>query len=206
MSRIGRKPVTVPSGVKVSVNATSRTVGLEGPKGKLERAQHPAVEIAYDEAGRKLLVRQRELPGASLRQQRQARAMWGTMRRLLDGMIEGVTKGYTKQLQVVGVGYSARIDKADLCIRAGVANEFRVPIPAGIKVDSPEVGNLMITGIGQVPATTITCHGIDKQQIGQFAVSLRRLRPPEPYKGKGIRYLGEEVKRKAGKALATGAK
>jgi len=194
----------VPQGVKIAI--TDQAIAIEGPKGKLEQPLHPAVSVTYDETARNIHVTQRQVPGTPLRQARHHRAMWGTTRNLIANIIEGVAKGYTQQLQVVGVGYSARLDKRTLCLKVGLANELRIPIPDAVNVDPPEAGNIMITGVGQIPAATITCHSADKRIIGQFTSSLRRLRPPEPYKGKGIRYLGEEVKRKAGKALAAGAK
>jgi len=205
MSRIGKKPVSVPKDVKITVG--DQHVTVEGPKGKLDLAIHESVAVVYDAAGSKILVTQHDVPGADIREARHHRAMWGTTRNLIVNMIEGVTKGYTHKFQLVGVGYSARIDKGALCLKVGMANELRVPIPPEVQVNPPEPGNIMITGIGQVPAFLVTCHSADKRIIGQFTSSIRKLRPPEPYKGKGIRYFGEEVKRKAGKALAAaGAK
>ena len=193
----------VPDGVTVSI--TGAAVSVQGPKGKIEQAVHPAVEVAFDEGGRRIMISRREIPGTDAREARGHGAVWGTMRKLIANMIEGVTKGYSRQLLVVGVGYGAAVQGAALTIRCGLANELKVPIPAGITVDPPVAGNLMITGLGQLPCTTLTLHGVDRHLVNQFAATVRQLRPPEPYKGKGIRYADEEVKRKAGKALAAGS-
>ena len=177
---------------------------MEGPKGKTELAIDPLVSVKVDEANRQILVALRDLPGGQAKPSRQQRAMWGTSRKRIANMAEGVTKGYTKQVQIVGVGYGAKIEGKSLLVRCGFANELTVPIPEGITVSPPAADSFMVTGIGQIPCTTLTFEGIDKQLVGQFAASVRRLRPPEPYKGKGIRYTNEVVKRKAGKALAAG--
>lgn len=192
----------IPDGVKVSLQ--KGTLAMEGPKGKAELAIHPLVSVQVDEANRQILVAPRDRPSGKVKPPRQQRAMWGTVRKHIANMADGVTKGYTKQVQIVGVGYSAKIEGKNLLIRCGFANELTVPIPEGITVGPPATDSLMVTGIGQIPCTTLTFDGIDKQQVGQFAASVRRLRRPEPYKGKGIRYMNEEVKRKAGKALAAG--
>jgi len=203
MSRIGKTPVPVPEGVAVSV--ADAAVSVQGPKGKIEQAIHPAVEVAFDEGARQIIVSRRDISGADAREARGHNAVWGTTRKLIANMIEGVTKGYSRQLIVVGVGYGATVQGSDLAIRCGLANELKIAIPAGITVDPPETGNLMITGLGQLPCTTLTLHGVDRHLVNQFAAAVRHLRPPEPYKGKGIRYADEEVKRKAGKALAAGS-
>lgn len=200
MSRIGTAPITVPDAVGVSINDGS--LGVTGPKGSAQMLISPAVNVTFDEAAKQITVRQASTSGVSTRVVRKQRAMWGTTHRLITNMIVGVTEGYTKQLQVVGVGYNAKIDGQNLLLRCGFANELSMPIPENITVDPPESGNIMISGAGQMPCVVITMHSVDKQAIGQFAAAVRRLRRPEPYKGKGIRYMNEEVKRKAGKALA----
>lgn len=203
MSRLAKKPLLMPEGVKAAVDGKSMTI--EGPKGKCALAIDATVSVEVDNAKHQMLVKQADVSGLDARGKRQANAMWGTTFRLIQSACTGVSSGYEKKLLVVGVGYSARIDGKNLVLRCGYANEIKIPIPEGIKVAPPEAGNLMMTGIGQVPAVTVTISGIDKFLVGQFAATLRKVRPPEPYKGKGIRFIDEEVKRKAGKALAAGA-
>jgi large subunit ribosomal protein L6 len=179
MSRIGKQPVVVPGGVKVGVAAGS--ISIEGPLGKLQWAFHPDVSVQFDESAKQVRV-SRE--GDS----RQARALHGLSRALIQNMVVGVTKGYEKKLEVVGVGYLAAIQKGVLQLRVGFANEIQMPIPAGLNVTCPD-------------QTHIVIKGTDKQLVGQFAAEIRATRKPEPYKGKGIRYDGEVVRRKAGKAM-----
>ena len=179
MSRIGRKPVAVPANVKVAVNG--RVVSAEGPKGKLEWEFHPEVSVVHDAGAMSLTVSR----GSDVAL---ARAMHGTTRAVLQNMIVGVTQGYEKRLELVGVGYIAALQGQTLQLRVGLANELQVPIPAGLKVACPDQQHVVI-------------QGIDKQLVGHFAAEVRALRKPEPYKGKGIRYLGEAVRRKQGKAM-----
>jgi large subunit ribosomal protein L6 len=179
MSRIGKAPVQIPKGVKVAVNAGSLSV--EGPLGKLEHRVHPAVAIAVDPAAATLSVTRSS-------DNRTARSLHGLTRALVANMVEGVSKGYEKKLEIVGVGYLAAIQKNVLQLRVGFANELQVPIPPGLTVACPD-------------QTHISIKGIDKQLVGQFAAEVRALRKPEPYKGKGIRYEAEQVRRKAGKAV-----
>jgi large subunit ribosomal protein L6 len=179
MSRIGKIPVPVPAGVKIAVN--DRTVGVEGPKGKLEQMLPAMVAVKFDEPGKRIVVSRNG-------ETRQHKAMHGLARALVRNMIEGVTKGYEKKLEVVGVGYVAAVQKNELQLRVGFANELKVPIPSNLKVTCPDQTHVLI-------------QGADKQAVGQFAAEVRALRKPEPYKGKGIRYDGEQVRRKAGKAV-----
>jgi large subunit ribosomal protein L6 len=179
MSRIGRKPVVVPAGVKIAVNG--RVVSAEGPKGKLQWEVHPAVSVEHDAAGKALNVTRSS-------DERLARALHGLTRAVLQNMMVGVTQGYEKRLELVGVGYIAAIQGQTLQLRVGLANELQVPIPAGLKVACPDQQHVVV-------------QGIDKQLVGQFSAEVRALRKPEPYKGKGIRYLGEQVRRKQGKAM-----
>jgi large subunit ribosomal protein L6 len=179
MSRIGKQPVVVPGGVKVGV--ADGSVSVEGPLGKLQWAFHPDVSVLFDETTKQVRV-SRE--GDS----RQARALHGLSRALIQNMVVGVTKGYEKKLEVVGVGYLAAIQKGVLQLRVGFANEIQMPIPAALTVTCPD-------------QTHIVIKGTDKQLVGQFAAEIRSTRKPEPYKGKGIRYDGEVVRRKAGKAM-----
>jgi large subunit ribosomal protein L6 len=179
MSRIGKKPVAIPDKVKVAVS--NSTIAVEGPLGKLEWEFHREVRVAVDEATRQVSVDQ---AGDS----RQASALQGLSRALIQNMMKGVTDGYEKKLEVVGVGYLAAIQGTTLQLRVGFANEVHKPIPAGLKVTCPDQTHILIKGT-------------DKQQVGQFAAEVRSVRKPEPYKGKGIRYDGEVVRRKAGKAM-----
>ena len=179
MSRIGKAPVVIPKGVKVS--CAGGTVTVEGPLGKLLHRVHPAVGVDVNQAaGTAVVTRSAE--------NRQARSLHGLTRALLANMVEGVSKGYEKKLEIVGGGYLAARQKNVRQLRVGFANELQVPIPAGLTVACPD-------------QTHISIKGIDKQLVGQFAAEVRALRKPEPYKGKGIRYEGEQVRRKAGKAV-----
>jgi large subunit ribosomal protein L6 len=179
MSRIGKKPVAVPANVKVAVNG--RVVSAEGPKGKLEWEFRPEISVEHDTTSKALTVSR----GSD---ERLARALHGLTRAILQNMMVGVTQGYEKRLELVGVGYIAAILGQTLQLRVGLANELQVPIPIGLKVACPDQQHIVI-------------QGIDKQLVGQFAAEVRALRKPEPYKGKGIRYLGEQVRRKQGKAM-----
>jgi large subunit ribosomal protein L6 len=179
MSRIGKSPVTIPKGVKASVAAGLLTV--EGPLGRLEHHVHPAVAVAIDEPGSLLTVTRAD-------DGRVSRSVHGLTRALAANMVEGVSKGYEKKLEIVGVGYLAALQKDVLQLRVGFANELQVPVPKGLTVTCPD-------------QTHISIKGIDKQLVGQFAAEVRALRKPEPYKGKGIRYENEQVRRKAGKAV-----
>jgi large subunit ribosomal protein L6 len=179
MSRIGKIPVAVPDKVKVAV--TAGEVAVEGPLGKLKQPFLPLVDVKFDDAAKKLVVTRKN-------DGRQAKAVHGLTRSLLRNMVEGVTKGYEKKLEIVGVGYLAAIQKNQLQLRVGFANEVNLPIPTGLNVACPD-------------QTHIVIKGVDKQAVGQFAAEVRAVRKPEPYKGKGIRYEGEQVRRKAGKAV-----
>ena len=179
MSRIGKKPVPLPDGVKVQV--ADHTVTVEGPKGKLQWQHRPEISVAVDAAAKTVTVTRHS-------DERQARALHGLTRAIIQNMVTGVQDGYEKRLEIIGVGYLAAVQGQVLQLRVGLANELQVPIPAGIKVSVPDQQHIVI-------------QGIDKQLVGQFAAEVRALRKPEPYKGKGIRYLGEVVRRKQGKAM-----
>ena len=178
MSRIGKLPIAVPSGVDVAIDGG--TVTVKGPKGQLSRviSERIAIERAADE----LLVTRGD-------DERQSRALHGLTRSLVANMVTGVTDGYQKSLEIVGVGYRASLKGNDLEILVGYSHPVLYPAPDGIAFEVP------------VP-TRIVVRGIDKEQVGQVAAEIRRIRKPEPYKGKGIRYEGEVVRRKAGKAAA----
>ncbi|NIP86047.1 MAG: 50S ribosomal protein L6 [Planctomycetales bacterium] len=179
MSRIGKKPVPLPQGVKVGIQ--DRQVTIEGPLGKLDYTHAPEVSVSWDETEQVLRVSRQA-------DDRAARAKHGLTRALLRNMVQGVTQGYEKRLEVVGVGYLAAVQEDKLQLRVGFANEIEKVIPAGLDVSCPD-------------QTHVVIKGIDRQQVGQFAAEVRAVRKPEPYKGKGIRYEGEQVRRKAGKAV-----
>jgi large subunit ribosomal protein L6 len=182
MSRIGKQPVTVPAGVKVKVDAGK--VFVEGPKGKLETAFHRNIQVEYDDKGKALKVTRPD-------DERLNRSLHGLTRSLLANMVEGVTKGFEKKLKVEGIGYQASMDKKKLVLRVGYANTIELEPPAGVTVEVPD-------------PNTIVVKGADKQAVGQFAAEVRASRKPEPYKGKGIRYENEQVRRKEGKSFAAG--
>jgi large subunit ribosomal protein L6 len=176
MSRIGKKPVEIPSGAKISV--AGRTISVEGPKGKLSWEHRPEVKIE---------VSDKEVTISRHSEDRLARALHGTTRALVRNMLIGVTQGYEKKLEIVGVGYLAAVQGKTLQLRVGYANEVHKPIPEGLKVTCPD-------------QTHVVIQGCDKQLVGEFAAECRAARKPEPYKGKGVRYEGEHVKIKPGKA------
>ncbi len=178
MSRIGKKPVKVVDGVNVSV--ANQVVTVEGPKGKLEFAFRPEVSVEVSDDGRSVVV-------ARGTEDRTSRELHGLTRAVINNMIVGVKDGYEKRLEVVGVGYICSIQGKQLQLRVGFANELKKIIPTGLEVTCPD-------------QTHIVVRGCDKQLVGQFAAEVRSLRKPEPYKGKGIRYQGEQVKIKAGKS------
>jgi large subunit ribosomal protein L6 len=182
MSRIGKKPVPIG---KAKVTLKDHHVSVEGPKGKLEIDVHPAITVKQEEAN--LIVTRPD-------DEKQSKALHGLTRALLANMVEGVTNGYRKALEIQGVGYKAEQKGKSLVLSVGYANQITVPIP----------GNVTVKLEG---ANKIEVSGADKQAVGQFAAQVRSVRKPEPYKGKGIRYEGEVVKIKPGKAFAgAGAK
>ncbi len=179
MSRIGRLPIQVPADVKIAING--RKVSISGPAGELQPYEYrPEVEVAYDEGARQLVVSRRADDGPS-------RAYHGLTRALLQNMVRGAKEKYEKRLEIVGVGYQASISGDTLTMRVGYANEIKMKIPKGLEVTCPD-------------ATHIVVRGCDKQQVGQFAAEARAARKPEPYKGKGVRYQGEQIKIKPGKS------
>jgi large subunit ribosomal protein L6 len=180
MSRVGRKPIPVPPAVKVSI--ADSTIQVEGPLGKLAFKHRPEIDVAYDQAGRQILVSRHD-------DERTNRSLHGLTRSLIANMVHGVTTGYTRKLEIVGVGYQAQLKKANtLALQVGFAHQVVLEPPPGVTVTVPD-------------PTHLTISGPDKHAVGQFAAVVRKVRPPEPYKGKGIRYEGEFVRRKAGKAF-----
>jgi large subunit ribosomal protein L6 len=177
MSRIGKKPVSVPGGVKV--NVANRKVTVEGKLGKLEYTHRPEIGVKVEDDGKSVVCTR----GSD---ERTIRAYHGLTRALINNMMVGVTEGYEKKLEIQGVGYLAAIQDKTLQLRVGFANEVHKTIPAGLTVTCPD-------------QTHIVIKGTDKQLVGEFAAEVRAVRKPEPYKGKGIRYEGEQVRRKAGK-------
>lgn len=180
MSRIGNKPITIIDGVKIAVN--DRVISIEGPKGKLSWEHRPEVSVTVDAATKQVVVKRAN-------NEREARAFHGLTRALINNMIFGVKNGYEKRLEIVGVGYQATLKGKMLAMRVGYANELQRAIPDGLTVTVPD-------------ATHVVIQGADKQKVGQFAAELRQLRKPEPYKGKGVRYQGEQIKLKPGKAAS----
>lgn len=178
MSRIGKKPVAIPAGVKISLNG--REITVEGKQGKLTYEHRPEVKVTVDEDAKEVTVSRDG-------DDREDRAFHGLTRALVQNMIIGVTEGYEKRLEIQGVGYLGAIAGDILQLRVGFANEVHKKIPAEVQVTCPD-------------QTHIVVKGADKQKVGQFAAEVRAVRKPEPYKGKGIRYEGEQVRRKAGKA------
>ena len=176
MSRIGNKIINVVDGVKVNVSGDS--VNVEGPKGKLSFPLDSSLAVKIDD-GTVSVSRSSDV--------RTARAMHGLTRAVIQNMIIGVKDGYEKKLELQGVGYVCKISGKTLSLRVGLANELKKEIPSGLEVTCPD-------------QTHIDVKGCDKQQVGQFAAEVRALRKPEPYKGKGIRYVGEQVKIKPGKS------
>jgi large subunit ribosomal protein L6 len=178
MSRIGRKPVDVVDGVKVGV--ANRVITVEGPKGRLEFKHRPEIGVAFDEEAKQIVVSRQS-------DERVSRELHGLTRAIVNNMVQGVKEGYEKRLEVVGVGYICAVQGKELQLRVGYANELKKQIPDGLEVTCPD-------------QTHIVVRGCDKQKVSQFAAEVRALRKPEPYKGKGIRYQGEQIKLKPGKS------
>ena len=176
MSRIGRKPIVIPAGVEVTVDGSNVTV--KGPKGTLKSTIHPMMTVKV-ENGEVVVTRPND--------EKEARSLHGLTRSLINNMVEGVTHGFKKTLEIQGVGYRAAKQGTDLVMNLGYSHQVIVPEVDGITIEVPDPLKIII-------------NGIDKQRVGQFAAEVREKRPPEPYKGKGIRYAGEYVAHKEGKA------
>ncbi len=180
MSRIGKLPVAIPKGVQVT-QPSPRDITVKGPKGELSLKVSPNVELAL--SAESVAVKR-------LRQDRQARIDHGTMRAHIKNMVHGVTKGYEQQLEIVGVGWNASVAKGKVNLVVGYCKPVEVPIPAGVIAACPSPTSILVTGA-------------DVQAVGQLAARLRRARPPEPYKGKGVRFKGEIVRQKQGKTFGS---
>ncbi len=175
MSRIGKKPVSVPSGVTATVEG--QTVKVKGPKGAVQLVVHDDVIVALDKGMVKVDPRN---------DSKRARSMWGTYRTLVSNLVTGVTKGFEEKLEITGVGYRAAVQGKSLNLQLGFSHDVTFPIPEGITIATPK-------------PTEINISGINKQTVGQVAAEIRGYRPPEPYKGKGVKYAGEYIFRKEGK-------
>ena len=178
MSRIGNKPVPVPD--KVAITVDGNTVKVKGPKGELTQVFRPEIKVRLEDS--KVII---ERPSDS----KAHKALHGLTRALIANMVQGVTAGYRKSLEIIGVGYKAEKRGKTLVLTVGYSHVVQYPEPRGITISAPSPTNVVI-------------EGMDKQKVGQVAAEIRAVRPPEPYKGKGIRYTGEQVRRKAGKAGA----
>lgn len=189
MSRIGKQPIEVPAAV--DVNLAGSKIKIKGPLGELEHEFPPGITVAFDKDAKAIQVDRR-------RNDRQSRAFHGLHRSLIANMVEGVTQGFEKKLELYGTGYSANMRGKDLVLQVGFCHEVVVQMPAGITAQVEQTNAQL-----DRPAT-FSVKGADKYLVGQMAASIRDIRPPEPYKGKGIRYSGEYVRRKEGKAF-TGA-
>lgn len=184
MSRIGKKPIVVPAGVEVTVNAES--VVVKGPKGVLQMKLHSGVNVDLSSTPEKTVTVTVNEPD-----NRTFRALWGLTARLIANMIQGVTAGFEKRLEIVGIGYKAAVSGKGLTLEVGYSHPVSFPLPEGIDA--------------KVEKNTIVISGFDKGLVGETSARIRAVRPPEPYKGKGIKYAGEVVRRKAGKAAKAGA-
>ncbi len=180
MSRIGKQPIPLPAGVEVSLDGA--LVKVKGPQGELSLDAHPAMAVEVDTEAKQLVVTR---PDDS----RENRALHGLTRSLLNNMVTGVVEPFQKNLEIHGVGYQAILDGNTLHLSVGFANTVKLPLPAGVNCDLPT-------------PTLVKLSSCDKQAVGQFAADVRAVRPPEPYKGKGIRFQDEYVRRKQGKAFA----
>jgi large subunit ribosomal protein L6 len=176
MSRIGKRPVEVPGGVTVKIDGSQ--VSVKGPKGELQRTFHPEITLTLDNS---------TITVSRPSDEPRHKALHGLSRTLMANMVEGVTKGYVKQLEITGVGYKAELKPYGLLMSLGYSHTIEVKAPKGVKLSAPQ-------------PTQVVVEGADKEAVGRVASEIRKLRKPEPYKGKGVRYAGEVIRRKAGKA------
>jgi large subunit ribosomal protein L6 len=192
MSRIGKKPVTIAPGVKVEKKG--QRIKVSGALGSLHMDCHALIKVQIDDSAGAVVVENKHP------EDRQSRELHGTMRALIANMVTGVSKGFEKKMEIYGTGYNVKEQGKKLVFQVGYCHPVEVTIPEGVKVSI----DVPATRGNDVPAK-FTLSGIDKHVLGQFAADVRRIRPPEPYKGKGIRYADEHVRRKVGKAFASGA-
>ncbi len=181
MSRLARKPVIIPAGVKVAVNSAAKSLSFEGPKGKLSLTYRPEVGVQIEGSEVHVTMDPAIVDIGS------NKAFWGTTRALIQTHVDGVLKGYEKKLEIIGVGWGAKVQGKKLVLTVGYANTIEVGIPDGVKVEMNQ--------------TTVTVSGPNKQAVGSFASEVRAHRKPEPYNGKGIKYSDEVIQRKQGKAF-----
>jgi len=191
MSRIGKQPVIIPEGVKVEQKGQS--VKVTGSLGSMEMDCHPRIKVKVDSSAGQILI-ENEHPEIRLNKQ-----LHGTMRALIANMVRGVSKGFEKKMEMYGTGYNIKEQGGKLVLQIGFCHPVNIAVPKGIKVTI----DVAATRGNDVPAK-FTLSGIDKRLLGQFAADIRKIRPPEPYKGKGIRYADEIIRRKVGKAFASG--
>jgi len=180
MSRIGNKTITIPSGVDISINEGNE-VTVKGPKGSITRQFNPSLDITVEDGTLKV-ARPNEL--------KQTKQLHGTTRALINNMVVGVSEGYSKTLKIVGIGYRAALSGNKLVLNVGYSHPVEIPVEDGIKIEVPD-------------NTTIVVSGIDKQRVGEVSANIRAVRKPEPYKGKGIMYKDEHIRRKEGKTAAS---
>jgi len=194
MSRVGGKPVAIPPGVKIERPAGGASIKASGPLGSLQLDCHPMIEVEIDSKAGQILVKNNRT------ESRSSKELHGTMRALIANMVAGVSKGFQKKFEIYGTGFSVKEQGGKLLFQVGFSSTVEKQIPQGVKV-SIEAG---ATRGDEVPAR-FTVSSVDKQLLGQFAADIRKIRPPEPYKGKGIRFADEHVRRKVGKAFTSGA-
>lgn len=183
MSRIGKKPISVPTGVKVNLDPKTRTINIDGPKGKLSFQYRPQVTVVWNQGENSIAcsIKPEDMENKA------AFALWGTTRAQIQAMIKGVTEGYSKKLEIVGVGWGAKPAGKNLQLNVGYANPIVMAPPAGVTFT--------------IEGNAVTISGPDKAAVGEFAAEIRMSRPPEPYNGKGIKYSDEVIQRKQGKVF-----
>jgi large subunit ribosomal protein L6 len=182
MSRVGKKPIVIPAAVEVQIDGLAVTI--KGPKGQLSYRLHPLVSAALGEVdGARVINLSVAHPG-----QGEEKAQWGTARAILANLLQGVTQGFSKSLEVNGVGFRVNVAGSNIVLNVGFSHEVKIPLPEGITAEVKE--------------NVLTLSGLDPQRVGEIAAQIRKIQPPEPYKGKGIKYTDETIRRKAGKAAA----
>lgn len=184
MSRIGNNPINIPDGVKVEYK--KGVVSVDGKNGKLLQPVHPLMDISVDKEKKQLIVKRSS-------DERRSKELHGLTRSLLANNIQGVDVGFTKDLEIIGLGYNVKLQGSELIFQLGFSHPISMAVPDGIKIEVKS----------QTNPGRLTILGADKQMVGQLAANIRRLRPPEPYKGKGVKYADEVIRRKAGKAVSS---